>query len=182
MAESAKIAISRLQRYSKAWIYPEKLPPQASLHSSLMRLWCLIRHVDKTLCSQCAAPRILLRPSPWLPLQPLTGRWHSSVSRRCFSRLTRPQKKSPRRTQGAPEMNCAAILNTVGLTFDIVGAFLIWRFTLPFRERAGPGKRVVSGGVDLIDLAKDKGWDRLSLGGIALLVLGFALQAISGWL
>ena len=76
----------------------------------------------------------------------------------------------------------AAYVGTFGLGLDIVGAFLIWRYGLPPDVRPDGTEYVVTGGYDQEERARGRRFDRLSHLGMYLLVLGFALQAESGFL
>lgn len=77
----------------------------------------------------------------------------------------------------------AALINAIGLIFDVVGAVMIWRYTLPNRkpEAWGTGRRTADP-PDPKLLRKDERWRTWSGLGITFLVWGFALQALSGWL
>ncbi len=72
------------------------------------------------------------------------------------------------------------IINSIGLLFDIVGALLVWKFGLP--------KGFTESGHHIFEFMSvepsAKSYKRWANVGIALLVLGFALQLTSnliGW-
>lgn len=79
-------------------------------------------------------------------------------------------------------MDCPAILNSIGLGLDIIGAVLIFIYGLP-----APVKRGGIESLDLIKIDEDEKrkalfYDRMSAVGLGLLITGFSLQLISNFL
>jgi hypothetical protein len=79
-------------------------------------------------------------------------------------------------------MDNSALINSIGLLFDIIGAWLIWRYTLS--QRLAPMGSAVRALRDAMkdDLAKMdvRVQSRPGLG-IGFMIWGFCLQALSGW-
>jgi hypothetical protein len=74
------------------------------------------------------------------------------------------------------------IVNSVGLVCDIVGAVLIWRFGLPADiDRRGRGWLLLES-KDEAEIRKGRTYDRWSMCGFILLVLGFLMQLASNWI
>ena len=79
-------------------------------------------------------------------------------------------------------MTSAVVVNSLGLTADIAGAVLLWRFGLP-EEISRSGSRFLAiEGTDLAEKATGAHYDRYSRLGMALLIGGFALQLASNFL
>ena len=81
----------------------------------------------------------------------------------------------------------AAIINSVGLFFDIIGVILLFIFGLPSRFVSdGPPTNTISFGWDPDSVKQwEKQWNRYKLVSwfaLVLLVLGFALQIVSNHL
>lgn len=75
--------------------------------------------------------------------------------------------------------NC---INSAGLVLDIAGAALVWKFGLPLEiSRSGFQYRITEG-IDHVEAAKARRYDRLSALGFLLLVVGFGLQLWSNFL
>ncbi len=76
----------------------------------------------------------------------------------------------------------APLLSSIGLSLDIVGAIIIFRFGLPQNiDRSGKIYRIISD-VDESEKMKARFYDRMSFFGIFLLVIGFLLQGLGNWL
>lgn len=74
-------------------------------------------------------------------------------------------------------------INTLGLVFDIMGAFLLFRFGFAHEDvfpETGEGINIF--GNDPERAARIKLYKTLSRCGILLLILGFVLQAISNYI
>ena len=79
-------------------------------------------------------------------------------------------------------MDCPAILNSIGLGLDIIGAVLIFIYGLP-----APVKRGGIKSLDLIEIDENEKrmalfYNRMSAAGLVLLITGFLLQLISNFL
>jgi hypothetical protein len=73
-------------------------------------------------------------------------------------------------------------VSSTGLFFDLVGAGLIWKFGLPAEiSRSGAQHRVTEG-VDRVEIATARRFDRISSWGFVALIVGFALQLASNFL
>ena len=76
------------------------------------------------------------------------------------------------------------VINTLGLSLDIIGALLIWKYGLPTElPTSGHVGKIM--GIPIkgkVDPKQKKEYERMSTAGILLLILGFALQLISNWL
>lgn len=76
----------------------------------------------------------------------------------------------------------SALLNDIGLVFDIAGALLLFKFGLPASvNREGHTFRITEA-VDYDEIEKGKLYDRWGKIGLALLVAGFLLQLASNHL
>ena len=72
-----------------------------------------------------------------------------------------------------------SVLTGIGLTLNIGGALLIWKFGLPQPiTRTGANHLVVSQS-DQHEIKRAKKFDRLSLLGVALFALGFLVQLLT---
>ena len=76
-------------------------------------------------------------------------------------------------------MTCAKILNSLGLVFDIAGAVLLFKFGLPGGITKAGGDVVVITSPE--SKAQAKSYEKWSMAGILLLIIGFALQLISNF-
>lgn len=76
-------------------------------------------------------------------------------------------------------MGTADLINSVGLLFDVVGAFLIFRFGVATIIDTGGRDIVVGGQIGNEEAAKIYRHKRLSKIGLGLLLFGFILQFIS---
>jgi len=74
------------------------------------------------------------------------------------------------------------LVNGLGLIADIIGALLVWRFGLPEPISRAGVRHLIAEDSDEAEIATPAMYDRWSHLGIALLVLGFALQLLSDWI
>ena len=72
------------------------------------------------------------------------------------------------------------ILNSVGLVFNIVGTLLVWRYGLPEPVNRDGAINIVAEQTDSSEARKAARYDCKARLGIGLLILGFALQLLSG--
>jgi hypothetical protein len=73
-------------------------------------------------------------------------------------------------------MSSANLVNSFGLVLDILGVVLIWKFGLPEPlSREGHSYFILEGS-DETEKARAAKYDRWSKTGLALVVLGFAIQ------
>ena len=73
------------------------------------------------------------------------------------------------------------LVNTLGLSLDIVGVILLFRFGLPPNVRRS-GAIHVTFDVDEDEVRKAKHYDRISWSALIFIVLGFLLQIVSTWM
>jgi hypothetical protein len=78
-------------------------------------------------------------------------------------------------------MSTSALVNSIGLVFDIVGAVLLWRYGLPEPISRTGAVHLILEQTDDTEKAKAKRYDRIARWGIALLIVGFALQLLSNF-
>jgi hypothetical protein len=71
------------------------------------------------------------------------------------------------------------LINSAGLLLDIVGALILWKYGLPADVNRAGASALLLESVDDEEIARGKRYDQLSRVGLALLVLGFALQLVS---
>lgn len=74
------------------------------------------------------------------------------------------------------------IVNSVGLLFGIVGAFLMWRFGLPASIDREGQQTIITGEVDQKEIDLAKRFDFRSRIGFLFLIVSFALQLLSNFL
>jgi hypothetical protein len=67
----------------------------------------------------------------------------------------------------------------IGLILNIAGTTLVWRYGLPENISRSGAIHLVLGRVDEAEQKKAKLYDRLSNGGMLLIVLGFGFQALA---
>ena len=72
-------------------------------------------------------------------------------------------------------------LITVGLGLDVAGAILIFVFGLPPAVNRGGTGALLLEGHNPAEAKKARWYDRLSGGGILLLIIGFLLQIWGAW-
>ena len=73
------------------------------------------------------------------------------------------------------------LVNTVGLSLDIVGVILLFLFGLPPKVSRGGGVPMEWSGTPE-DSRKAKRYEMISWGALAVIVLGFVLQIVSTWM
>ena len=84
-------------------------------------------------------------------------------------------------------MICSAIVNSIGLVLDIVGAIVLFKYGFPpALENNRDGTFMISGSGDSQAekeaLKKDKQYKCLSMVGLIFLIIGFILQLISNFI
>lgn len=78
--------------------------------------------------------------------------------------------------------NLPSVVNSLGLSLDIFGALLIWRFGLPMEISRTGATHLITDECDEAEIQAAKRFDRWSSVGFALLVAGFLLQILSNWI
>jgi len=73
-------------------------------------------------------------------------------------------------------------INSLGLLLDICGAILLWKYGLPEAISREGHCYLVLGQKDEAEAAKARTYDCWSRLGLALLILGFALQLVSNFI
>lgn len=71
-----------------------------------------------------------------------------------------------------------SILTAIGLTLNIIGTLLIWKFGLPAPISRTGDVHLILEHSDQNEVKQAKTYDRLSLFGVLLLLLGFLLQLV----
>lgn len=79
-------------------------------------------------------------------------------------------------------MSCSAVVNSIGLAFDIIGAMLMWKYGLPEQISRDGAVNIVVENVDNTEKEKAHRYDCNAGYGIFLLVIGFVLQLVSNYL
>jgi len=74
-----------------------------------------------------------------------------------------------------------ALISSIGLILDIIGAIIIYKFGLPENVDRSGTTYLISDEVDKNEKDKAKKYDRNSSWGISFLIIGFMLQGISNW-
>jgi hypothetical protein len=74
------------------------------------------------------------------------------------------------------------LLNSVGLSLDIVGVVLLFRYGLPGEVSRTGANYLIHGPRDQNEVRRARLYDRLGLLGLRLLIAGFALQLASNLL
>ena len=117
-----------------------------------------------------------LLPNPSLERRPReAGRRSSNVRHHRDARLTTTDDE-PRLRNSLQALNTA--LTTIGLSLDIVGVLLLWRFGLPPDVRRGGKSFLLLEQSDEAEAKRAQLYDRFSHLAILLLVAGFALQLL----
>jgi hypothetical protein len=78
-------------------------------------------------------------------------------------------------------MSTSALINSVGLASDIIGALLVWCYGLPEPLSRTGAVHLILEQTDDAEKAKAKQYDRKARWGVGLLVAGFALQLLSNF-
>lgn len=73
-------------------------------------------------------------------------------------------------------------VTTVGLTLDIIGVVLLWRFGLPEAISRGGFGYLALEGEDEAEKAKARRYDMWARIGLTLIIGGFSLQLLAAWL
>lgn len=71
-----------------------------------------------------------------------------------------------------------AWISFVGLSLDIIGVLLLWRFGIPPDIRRDGADVIVTGNTNEEEKNKGRLYDLVAHGALALIVLGFLLQAV----
>lgn len=79
------------------------------------------------------------------------------------------------------ETSCSAMVNSIGLVMDIVGAILLWKYGLPEAISREGHDFLLTGQVNVDEIAKAKTYDNWSKLGLALLIAGFVFQLVSNF-
>lgn len=81
-------------------------------------------------------------------------------------------------------MNCATVVSSIGLSLDIVGVALLFKYGLPARVREKGGILLLWPGGKSYDEAgaEYQHYKRMSYAGLTCLIVGFTLQLISNFL
>jgi hypothetical protein len=74
------------------------------------------------------------------------------------------------------------LVSSFGLILDIVGALIIFHYGLPQNIDRSGKVYIVTSEVDETEKSQANFFDRMSLFGISLLVLGFIMQGAGNWL
>lgn len=76
-------------------------------------------------------------------------------------------------------MNYNIILNMLGLSFNILGALLIWKYGLPKNISREGHNRLIEEGINENEKIIAKKYDKCSNTGMILLIIGFFSQLLS---
>ena len=81
-------------------------------------------------------------------------------------------------------MNCADIVSSLGLIWDIAGVALLFKYGLPADVREKGGTMIIYGGGKSDEEAKKEHqhYKRMSRIGLGCLIVGFVLQLVSNFL
>ncbi|MEB3169069.1 MAG: hypothetical protein VKK97_10110 [Synechococcaceae cyanobacterium] len=74
------------------------------------------------------------------------------------------------------------VVTASGLTFDLVGALLLWKYGLPEAVSRDGSIRLVCQQRDDAEVAKARRYDRFATVGLALISTGFFLQLLATFL
>lgn len=70
----------------------------------------------------------------------------------------------------------SAYLNIFGLTLDIIGVIVLFKFGLPADIRRGGEEPLLMEGIDQEQIDKAARYDRMSFVGLSVLIFGFLVQ------
>jgi hypothetical protein len=73
-------------------------------------------------------------------------------------------------------------VTATGLTFDLVGALLLWRYGLPEAVSRDGSIRLICEQRDDAEAAKARRYDRFASVGLCLIATGFGLQLLATFL
>ena len=76
----------------------------------------------------------------------------------------------------------ANIINSLGLSLDIIGVALLFRYGLPPENVSRTGAQLLAWGTDPAVREKGRRYVRMSWVALCCLVVGFALQIVSNFL
>ena len=76
-------------------------------------------------------------------------------------------------------MNCARLLTAVGLSLDLSGALLLWKYGLPEALRRGGSINLVCEQRDDSEISKARLYDRWATAALCLISAGFGLQLLA---
>ena len=79
-------------------------------------------------------------------------------------------------------MTTANCINSIGLVFDIGGAYLLWKFGLPAAISREGKIYMIAEQNDPVEAEKANWYDAIGKWGLILLVIGFVLQLVSNFL
>jgi hypothetical protein len=75
----------------------------------------------------------------------------------------------------------AKLLATAGLALSAIGAFLLFRYGLPFKNRTGGKTYLLLEEKDEAEAALERRADRFGMTGFVLGIAGVALQIVAVW-
>ena len=78
-------------------------------------------------------------------------------------------------------ISASTLINSFGLLLDIVGVVIIWKYGLPEPLSRTGANHIIAEQSDDAEAAKAARYDRLSMVGLGLLVVGFLLQLLSNF-
>jgi hypothetical protein len=73
-------------------------------------------------------------------------------------------------------------VNTLGLVFNLLGVFILFRYGMPFHIPTGGANTLLLEGTDQAAVALEHKYMLLGYVGLAFLVLGTVLQIIATWM
>lgn len=76
-------------------------------------------------------------------------------------------------------MNTQQIINVIGLTFDIIGVLMLFKYGLPSDINKNGHISIITTQVDNDEIHKYKKYKRLSYIALSSIIIGFILQALS---
>ena len=74
------------------------------------------------------------------------------------------------------------LLNSIGLTLDIIGAVLLFKYGLPEDLDRHGHQRLILEQIDEEEARLAQRYDKLSKAALSLLIVGFVLQLVSNFL
>ena len=76
----------------------------------------------------------------------------------------------------------AAVLSTVGLTLDIIGVVMLFRYGLPENVSRKGHSHLLLEATDQREIDMARKYDRLARAALALIVIGFTIQILGNWI